>query len=232
MDDVINVRDCFKIIRKRWWIIFITIILATGLGIWLNYYVMNPVYEATTTLIVNGPKVDETLENTTNETSKKTTSDDISVSQKLAVTYSEIIKSETVLDSVISNLKLKMTSTQLLNSMTVTTIKDTQIIEIAIENTNAKNAAKIANNIASVSKKEVTKITKTNGLEVIDIAKTPTKPIKPNKIVNVAISCIVGIVIGVFIIFLLELFDTRIKTLDDIEKKLGLNIIGVVSKEY
>lgn len=224
MDDVINVRDCFKILRKRWWIISITTILATGLGIWLNYYVMSPVYEATTTLIVNGPKVDET--------SEKTTSDDISVSQKLAVTYSEIIKSETVLESVISNLKLKMTSTQLLNSMTVTTIKDTQIIEIAVENANARNAAKIANNIATVSKKEVKKVTKTNGLEVIDVAKAPTKPIKPSKVINVAISFIVGIIIGVFIIFLLELFDTRIKTLDDIEKKLGLNIIGVVSKEY
>ena len=89
----------------------------------------------------------------------------------------------------------------------------------------------IANAIPKVFTKEVQRITKANGAEVIDTAVLPENPIKPNKLMNVAIATVLGLMISLFVVFLLEYMDNKIKKPEDIEKHLGLPILGVVPKE-
>lgn len=54
-------------------------------------------------------------------------------------------------------------------------------------------------------------------------------PVEPRPMLNIAIAVVLGLMIGVGIAFLLEYFDTTIRTEEDIEKKLGLTLLGVVS---
>ena len=60
----------------------------------------------------------------------------------------------------------------------------------------------------------------------------PTAPIKPNKVMNIAIAGVLGVMIGLFVIFLLEYLDNKIKTPQDIEKHLGLPLLGVIPDEF
>ena len=60
------------------------------------------------------------------------TGDQFNVTQKLAVTYGEIIKSRSVLDDVIKNLNLDYEYEELANDVTVSPVKDTQIISISV----------------------------------------------------------------------------------------------------
>ena len=52
-----------------------------------------------------------------------------------------------------------------------------------------------------------------------------------NGVMNVAIATVLGLMMGLFVVFLLEYMDTKIKKPEDIEKHLGLPILGVVPKE-
>ena len=222
MEETIDLREYFAIIKKRFWIIALITVVAMVVSGVVSFFMLSPVYEAKSTLIVNTEKSEET---------QMITGDQFTVTQKLAVTYGEIIKSRTVLEDVIGNLKLDSKYEQLAGQITVSPVKDTQIISISVQDTNPKKARDIANEIPKVFEKEVKRITKANDIQVIDKAILPQGAIKPNKMMNVAIAAVLGMMIGLFVVFLLEYLDNKIKTPQDIEKHLGLSVIGVIPNE-
>lgn len=222
MEETIDLREYFAIIKKRFWIIGLITVVAMVVSGVISFFMLSPVYESKSTLIVNTEK---------NEETQMITGDQFSVSQKLAVTYGEIIKSRAVLESVISNLKLDSEYEDLVEKITVSPVKDTQIISISVQDTNPKKARDIANEIPKVFEKEAKRITKANDIQVIDKAILPENPIKPNKIMNVAIAAVLGMMIGLFVVFLLEYLDNKIKTPQDVEKHLDLPILGVIPNE-
>ena len=222
MEETIDLREYFAIIKKRFWIIALLAIISALISGVISFFMLNPVYEAKSTLIVNADKQAET---------QIVTGDQITVTQKLAVTYGEIIKSRTVLDDVIKNLKLDDKYGDLVKHVTVSPVKDTQIISISVQDTNKEKARDIANEIPKVFKKEAKRITKANDIQVIDKAILPQSPIKPNKMMNMAIAAVLGAMIGLFVVFLIEYLDNKLKTPQDIEKHLGLSVLGVVPNE-
>jgi succinoglycan biosynthesis transport protein ExoP len=68
-------------------------------------------------------------------------------------------------------------------------------------------------------------------VEVIDRAQPPRLPIKPNIPLNIVLGCVVGLILGVGLTFFLELLDTSIKKMEDVERYLGLQVLGVVARE-
>lgn len=67
-----------------------------------------------------------------------------------------------------------------------------------------------------------------DNVSIIDPARVPARPYKPNLSVNLAIGLLVGLLLGVLAAFLLEYMDETLKTPDDVEKKLRLPVLGVV----
>ena len=222
MEETIDLREYFAIIKKRFWIIALLAIISALISGVISFFMLKPVYEAKSTLIVNTEK---------NEETQMITGDQFSVTQKLAVTYGEIIKSRAVLEDVIKNLKLDNEYEDLVKNVTVSPVQDTQIISISVQDTNKQKARDIANEIPKVFTKEAKRITKANDIQVIDKAILPQSPIKPNKMMNMAIAAVLGAMIGLFVVFLIEYLDNKLKTPQDIEKHLGLSVLGVVPNE-
>ena len=222
MEETIDLKEYFAIIKKRSWIIALITTIAVIVSAVISFFILKPVYQANATLIVNTEK---------NEETQMITGDQFNVTQKLAVTYGEIITSRSVINPVIKNLGLQETYDELVKKITVSPVKDTQIINISVQDINPKKARDIANEIPEVFTKEAKRITKANSVEVIDKAITPIEPVKPNKKMNVAIAAVLGIMIGLFVVFLIEYLDNKIKTPQDIEKQLGLPLLGVIPNE-
>lgn len=222
MEETIDLREYFAIIKKRSWIIALITTISIIVSSVISFFILKPVYQANATLIVNTEK---------NEETQVITGDQFNVTQKLAVTYGEIITSRSVINPVIKNLSLEETYDELVKKITVSPVKDTQIINISVQDINPKKARDIANEIPEVFTKEAKRITKANSVEVIDKAITPIEPVKPNKKMNVAIAAVLGIMIGLFVVFLIEYLDNKIRTPQDIEKQLGLPLLGVIPNE-
>lgn len=68
----------------------------------------------------------------------------------------------------------------------------------------------------------------TNNVSVIEEATVPRGPIKPRKTINLVVSVLVGLFVGVGVALTIEYFDTTVKTPDDVERYLGLPVIGIV----
>ncbi len=218
MEETIDLKEYFQIVKKRSWIIaLITIIAMLASGI-ISFFVLSPVYEAKTTLLVDtdAPK-DQSM-----------TSDQMTVSEKLALTYGEIIKSRSVIQKVENELHTEVDK----DDITIGTVQDTGIISITVQGTNPQKVTDIANALPIVFEKEAKRIADANDVQVIDKAIVPKNPVKPNKIMNIAIAAVLGVMVSLFVIFLLEYLDNKIKTPQDIEQCLGLPLIGVVPNEY
>lgn len=195
MEDNIGIKGYLQIIKRRSWIMFLITFIAIIVSTGVSFFAVNPVYEANTTLLVDINK---------KPGAEIVTSEQLSVSEKLAVTYGEIIKSKSVLNEVEDSLDLKCGYEELSDKVNVSSINKTQIISVSVQDTNPKRATDIANAIPTVFQQEVKRITQANDVKVIDKAVVPNKPIKPNKATIIAISAILGIMISLFIIFLLE----------------------------
>jgi len=72
------------------------------------------------------------------------------------------------------------------------------------------------------------KIPKDTIVEVIDPAEPGLRPVRPNKVVNIALGIIVGLAVGVGLAFFIEYLDTSVKTIDDVERALQAPVLGVI----
>ena len=222
MEETIDLREYFFILKKKLWIIVTSALVCGLISGLVSFFALTPIYQANTSLIVN--------KEVGNKVTEMTTTDDLNYVQKLAITYGEIIKSRAVITPTIEKLDLNMTYEELASAVSVTNVSDTQIIKISVQHKNPKVAMKICNTIPSIFSEEVQRIVKASGVEVIDKAILPTNPIKPNKKMNVLIAMVLGAMVSVFIIFLIEALNTKIKEPRDIEEKLGIPVFGVVPK--
>ena len=152
------------------------------------------------------------------------------LNKNLVGTYSEIAKSKTVLNKVIKNLDLDISYTDLKNRIEVTSVENTEIINIYVSDKNPKMATITANEIANVFVTEVNKFYKLNNVNILDEATNVKVPYNVNYVKDNIIYVLIGIVVSLGILFIIFYFDTSIKTSEEIEKKLGLTVIGSVPK--
>ncbi|SHJ72986.1 Capsular polysaccharide biosynthesis protein [Dethiosulfatibacter aminovorans DSM 17477] len=223
MEEELDLLELVQIVLKRKWIIVATTIFATVVSILVTMFAITPMYESKTTLMVNSSK-----SSGLGDIASGFDLGSINLSQKLVVTYSEIVKSRIVLESVIDRLDLDMTYNGLLSRITSSPVGSTEILKISVKDTDPEAAAVIANTISDVFIKEVMRILKVDNVEIIDEAIPLGNPINVKLVLNAAIAFILGIMAGVFIIFILEMLDRTIKTVDDVEKYLGLTVIGSI----
>ena len=214
----IDLIELLLILRKRLWVIaVIGILFAVTSGL-INYFVLEPEYQTYTTLIVRIPhKYKQEIEYA-----------DVLLSQKLVSTYSEIAKSRIVTNEFMSSLGLSFSHDELDKKIDVTIVKGTEIIKILVKDKDGIVAAQIANEIANALIKNIAKIMKIENIQVIDRAEVPLKPYKPKPVINMVIASVLGIMLGIFSIFVYEYVDNTIKTSEDIEKNLDLPIIGII----
>jgi uncharacterized protein involved in exopolysaccharide biosynthesis len=68
----------------------------------------------------------------------------------------------------------------------------------------------------------------TNNVRVVEEAVVPGAPVRPHRQWNLMVAAVAGLVLGIGLAVLVDHFDTRIKTPDDVERLFGLPVIGVV----
>lgn len=217
----ISLKEYFLILRKRMGLIILLMILSITTSGLVSYFVLEPEYQTFTTLIVGKPKDYQNVDN-------KLEYNDLLLNQKLVSTYGELVKTRIVADEVIKNLKLDMSYKEFREKVNVNLVKDTEIIKLEVMDTNPVLAAEIANETAQVFMENVKDIMMVENVQVIDEAQVPDIPIKPRPNLNMAIAGVLGLMVSIFLVFLLEYLDSTIKTPDDIERYLNLPVIGTI----
>ena len=220
----LNLKQLINIIWNGKKYIIITIILSVLLGIGYSYFLVTPKYEASTTLVLAKAE-----EKATNEISTGITQTDLNINQNLVSTYRELIRSKTVIREVMENLKIKdLEETTLKNNITVSSVRDTELIEITVKDENPERATNIANEIAKVFTVHVAEIYNINNVHVIDKAELNNVPYNVHHTKDIAVIALIGAILSIVCIIILSLLDTTVKTQEDIEKVTGMIILAEI----
>lgn len=76
----------------------------------------------------------------------------------------------------------------------------------------------------------ITSSVDSNNVSIVDTALDPGGPFTPNVFNNVTMSLMLGLVLGILLAFLFEFLDDTLKRPDEIEKHLGIGVLGVIPK--
>ncbi|HWQ43314.1 MAG TPA: Wzz/FepE/Etk N-terminal domain-containing protein [Desulfosporosinus sp.] len=223
MEEEIELRRYWDVLRKRWIIVVVLTLIAALVSGFISFFVIKPVYQASATLIV-GEKASESGK----DAGQMLDNNVLLANQQLAKTYAAIAQSRRVEQNVIKDLNLPLTVEGLDSKVLVKQVKTTEILEIQVTDTNPDQAAKIANSMGREFSKAVIAIKKVDSVSVVDSAAIPDKSVKPNKALNVLIAFVMGLMASIGLVFLLEYMDNSVKTSSDVEKLLGIPVLGVI----
>lgn len=220
MEETISLQELLQTLRKRLRLILMITLTAVSISAAISYFYITPVYQATTQFIVNKSTNDQMINNS-----------EIQTNLSLIESYREIIKSPRILDIVIEELDLNMTAGALAEKISVQNSNNSQVVSLKVQDPDPYLAAEIANKTTEVFQREVVVIFRVDNVQPLALAEVTENqtPISPKPLLNIAIAAVVGLMAGVGMAFLLEFLDNTIKTEHDVDKHLGVPVLGVIT---
>ena len=219
--ETIDIKEMFNYYKGKMPFIIMIVALVGIIGSVYSFVFQTPKYKSTTSVIL---KNDSTQSNIL-------TVNDLNMNKNLVGTYSEIVKSKRTLNQVIKNLKLDYSVGQLSSMIQVTSVADTEIIKITVSDVNKKNAKVIADEAANVFVEEIPELYSISNVSILDSAEVANSPYNINVKKQLILYLLIGLVLGCGIVFIIYYFDRTIKSVEQVETKIGLPILGVV-QEY
>ena len=215
----INISELLEYFKSKFglWLVITGSICV--LCVMYTVFIQKPMYSSNTTVILGG-------------SSETITQNDITINKNLVNTYAEIVKSRRVLDQVIRELQLDTSYVELNNAITVEPINNTEIIKIIVTSRDRVDAMNIANSTANHFSKEIKELYNMNNVNILDSAIESQKPYNINIPKQMCIYLILAVSIAFGIIFIIFYFDRTIKSVEQVEQRIKLPILGTVQEFY
>ena len=195
------------------------------IGIIYTMAFVTPKYQSSTTLLL--AKVSNTTGTQTQDIDTITTTE-ITLNSKLVSTYSELVKSKNVIRTVRANLGINADEEEIRQGVNVSSVKDTELIEITVTNKDAIYAAKIANEIAKVFTDKIKEYYNISNVYVVDEAEVTNTPSNVNHTRDIVIFIFVGLVVAVLYVLIANMLDTTIKSQEDVERVFKVPVLAEI----
>ena len=209
-EQVISLSEIFEALKKRWIMIVAITLTATIISGVISFFVIDPVYEASTKVFIGKEESDDAAYN----------SSDINMYQQLLQTYAQAIKTKDLVNRAISGLSYdELEASGVVNSLTVTPISSTQILQIKYQSKNPEEAKDVLKSVIDEFIVTAKELVPNGNVRVIEEVELPENPVSPNKKMNIAIAFLLGLMVSGGLVFLLEYL---------LEKELGIPVLGAI----
>jgi capsular polysaccharide biosynthesis protein len=202
----INLQELFQVLKRRFWIIVVVTLIAVFLGLIQSKMTKTiPLFQSSARVIIGA-----------DEESRKT--------------LQVIVRDSTILDKVIKELVLNESAETLSGRISVASVESSQVVSISVIDNDPIIAANIANTTAQIFRDEVPNIIGKDYIRILSKAKVNTIPINQENNNKLFIAIIGGLVVGIGLAFLIDSMDNKIRSENEIESILSLQVIGIVPK--
>ena len=221
----IDVRELFLVLLGKWYILFLSMVLG-GLVLYLiSVAFLSKEFESSTSIYVLN-RQDENV----------VTYNDLQSGTQLTKDYAQLVKSRSVTEKVIAQLRLNTTYPDmqdidyedLSDMISVENTTDTRIIRISVRDTNPGRAQDIANAVREAAAVHIQTVMDIEAVNVVDYAEMPMEPVSPNLLLNIVLGAGVFFVFAASCILLIHILDDTIKNPDDVENYLGMSVLASI----
>ena len=219
-----NLQDFLKLLRTRWMIIAVTL-LVTLLAAIASTLLTTPLYQASTRLFVSaaaGSTLAETYQGNR-------------FSQERVISYTQLLMGNTVAQRTIDKLGLDMTAGELANNVEATAKRDTVLISVQVLDSSPVRARDIANTLSDEFVSMVRELETPEDGSIPDSrvvveqrASIPDSPVVPKSARTLGIAVVVGLVLGIGLAIVRDLLDNTVKERSTLEEITGTGTVGTI----
>ncbi|MBP6137026.1 MAG: hypothetical protein GX948_05910 [Clostridiaceae bacterium] len=202
-------------------VILITVLFA-GLFWAVNKFVIVPTYDSTVKFYIEAAMTDEDNPGVGLQA--------VNLAQRIANTYIELMKTNSFYNLLVEELGVDLSVTELRDMVSYKSVQDTEILEASVRTTDPDLSLIIASTIATVAPDAMNEIKSTATLTVIDQPLRAATQSTPHVMRNTALGLILGLFLGSMLAIIIDMFNIKIRTEEDITKNFDITIIGVVPK--
>lgn len=218
-DDVIEIDlvELLGVILHNLWIIIVSGVIVAAAALLVSYFIITPKYESVTKIYVISKTNADTM-----------TYSDLQAGSTLTKDYKELVKSRPVLEEVLAETGIDVELKNLEAQITVEVPQDTRIVSITVEDKDPYEARIIADSVRIAASKHIREVMDTEAVNVVEEASLPIEKSSPSILKNTAIGYAVGLFLAIAIVIINYIMDDTIKTPDDVEKFLGVSVLGSI----
>lgn len=216
-----TILDYINLIKKRLWLITVFVLISCATTFYVSKNFVVPVYSASGQLLVN---------NTAN-VPESNNLNNLNFSLNLIESYKEIMKSPTIMKSVVADHpEFGLTEDQLAAKLQVKSSEKSQVINLSVEDESYSKAAGIVNAVSQEFIRDLPSLMKLDNVTFLTPADPTDVPGASNSgsTMNLIISFIVSLMAAIGIILLLETLNGTLRTEKEAEFDLGLPVIASI----
>jgi capsular exopolysaccharide synthesis family protein len=203
-------------------VIIMVMVVSMILGYFYSYHIVVPKYQSKSKIVLTKAESIDAV-----ETENSIAQSDVTLNNSLVDTYSAIIKSQTILKTVISNLGLDISKDSLYNMISVESGNSAAILTITVSNEDPKLAMDLTNEIADVFSEQIKELYGINNVNILDKAEEAVIPYNINHEKDLCISFALGLFVSMIFVFIAYMLDTTVKQVEDIEN-IGMQTVGII----
>lgn len=219
--DGMTTRDVLRIVRRYLVLLILTAVVGTTIGVGV-FFIQPREYAADAKLFVSTSAGGEVAQLQLGA----------SFSEQRAEMYAELADTPAVLDQVIEDLDLRVTSSALAQNVDAQVLPGTSLLEVTATGSSPQQAADLTDALVqSISDLSVT-LEELEGVPadlltvtVIESARVPQEPVRPNALIHAGAGLAVGLVVGVGIALFRHSMDSRVRDESDIAEADGVLVI-------
>ncbi|MGN0163649.1 MAG: YveK family protein [Candidatus Ornithomonoglobus sp.] len=218
-DSEISVVDIINMMLTFWWFIAILAVLVGGATYTYFKITSIPEYQSTSRLLIT--------------TEAQQTSTDVNAiafnnAQNLLPTYIDVLNSKSFLDTVSDDLDNKYSVDDLNDMISMEAVTDTNIIKLTVKNADAHVAYLVCSSIVNNAPSEIARVFGGGSTKLTEypVEATEAEPLHTAR--NAIIGFVAGAAVAMVIVFLVNMFDTRVKGKEELVAKYGLPILGEI----
>ena len=210
---------------RRWWLLILLMFIGGSAAYMYTDLFVDPVYKADGSFYVNS-KTDR------NEVDTVTSVGQLNSNTRLAMSCAEILTRRSFLEKVAEQVNEENDTTytwsNIKSMLSVSPVNETELLELSLTGTNMEQLPIILNTLMDLAPETIMQIINGGSLESVDRPSDKPPRVGPNITRNTIMGVIGGLVVAVLIIFLIELFDTHIKSADELKNRYREPVLGEI----
>lgn len=257
MDNTIDLRRLFGLIRQHGRGILISTLTCAVVGFVLAAFVIPPKYEATSEILVNQRHVNSNVAYNTQQSDVQ-----------MINTYKDIITNPVILNEASRKLKhpqqlvhkarkakyrrdadgtrvlvraakpavyrndgksYDVSANQLKGMLSIQTKQNSQVFSLTARTGDPEESAEVANSVANVFKRRIKKMMTINNVTIVSRAQVPTGKAFPKNSIFTLAGAVLGLLVSILLVIIRDMLNTTVRDDSFLTDELGLADLGQIS---